>query len=106
MHIKSKPRMRKVSWHEVILEICKDDPIKGNFQGINRVERKLRMRNVKQSRVAAKTGESNSTPDKIQNINPSMASQSTKTEAMNVKSMQSTQQSGHSEHCNRAELKE
>ena len=33
--------------HQVILEMCKDDSIEGNFQGINRSERKLRIRNFK-----------------------------------------------------------
>ncbi len=50
-----KPRKRKVLWREIISEICKDDPIKGNFQGIDKVERILRPRNVKWRKVASET---------------------------------------------------
>jgi hypothetical protein len=60
-HVKKKPRKRKVLWPEDISKICKYDPIEGNFQGNNRVERKLRMRNVKWRKVASKTQETGST---------------------------------------------
>jgi hypothetical protein len=86
-YVKRNPRKRNVLWCEAISEICKDDPIKYNFQGIDRV-RKLRMRNFKWCKVASKTHKSNSTPNEIQGINPSMASKSSKTGAMNVESTQ------------------
>ncbi len=46
------------------------DPISSVSLGINGVERKLQMRNVEGGRVASKTQESDSTPDKYQSINP------------------------------------
>ncbi len=54
-HVEREPRKRKVLWPEDILEICKDNPIKSNFQGINRVQRKLRTWNVKWCKVASET---------------------------------------------------
>jgi hypothetical protein len=62
-HVEKKPRKRKVLWPEDISKICKYDPIESNFQfqGNNRVERKLRMRNVKWRKVASETQETDST---------------------------------------------
>jgi hypothetical protein len=69
-HAKQKPKRRIVSWKEPIAGNLIATPIGGNFQGIDKVERKLRTRTVAKHGVVFKIQETNSVTDTNLSINP------------------------------------
>jgi hypothetical protein len=69
-HVKQKPKRRIVSWKELIAANIIATPIGGNFQGIDKVEQKLRTRTVAKHRVVSELQETNSVTDTNLSINP------------------------------------
>jgi hypothetical protein len=64
------PKRSKILWKEPILADVIADPIRGDFQGINRVESILRTSNAKWHEVTPKTQESDPNPGRYQSVNP------------------------------------
>ncbi len=69
-HVKRTPKRSKIWWKEPILADVIADPIRGDFQGINRVESILRTSNAKLHKVTPKTQASDPNPGRYQIVNP------------------------------------
>jgi hypothetical protein len=69
-HVERTPKRSKILWKEPILADIIVDPIRGDFQGIDRVESILRTSNDKWHKVTPKTQESDPNPSRYQSVNP------------------------------------
>ncbi len=69
-HVDRTPKRSKILWKEPILADVFADPIRGDFQGINRVESIIRTSNAKWHEVTPKTQESDPNPGRYQSVNP------------------------------------
>jgi hypothetical protein len=69
-HVKRTPKWSKILWREPILADIIANSIRGDFQGINRVESILRTSNVKWHEVTPKTQERDPNPGRYQSVNP------------------------------------
>jgi hypothetical protein len=69
-HVKRTRKRSKILWKEPILADVIADPIRGDFQGIDRVESILRTSNDKRHEVTPKTQESDPNPGRYQSVNP------------------------------------
>ncbi len=69
-HAKRMQKRSKILWKEPILVDTIANPIKGDFQGIDRVESILRTSNAKWHEVTPKTQESDPDPGRYQSVKP------------------------------------
>jgi hypothetical protein len=69
-HVKRMPKRSKILWREPILVDVIANSIRGDFQGINRIESILRTSNVKWHKVTPETQESDPDPGRYQSVNP------------------------------------
>jgi hypothetical protein len=64
------PKRSKILWKEPILADIIANLIRGDFQGIDRVESKLRTSNAKWHEVTSETQKSDPDPGRYQSVNP------------------------------------
>ncbi len=69
-HIERMPKRSKILWKEQILADVIANPIRGDFQGIDRVKSILRTSNAKWHEVTPETQESDPNPGRCQSVNP------------------------------------
>jgi hypothetical protein len=69
-HVKRTPKRSKILWKKPILADVIADPIRGDFQYIDRVESILRTSNAKWHEVTPETQESDPNPSRNQSVNP------------------------------------
>ncbi len=69
-HVKRTPKRSKILWKEPILVDVIANPIRGDFQGINRVESILRTSNAKWHEITPETQESDPNPGRYQSVHP------------------------------------